>query len=467
MSSAQDKIILLAAVVVESVWIYGALAIFGLAVGLGGSPVSWLAAVGVMLASFFVSRTMLMIMMPLWMPYVLQMLLGVVVVYAIMGTQLQLGAQVLDLGWIGGLGAEDRPDDFVRRTGIAGLYAVLFWWRGGRLASTDFPAEHLSFVFRIGLLVLSAVAIVDIFNSADLKVFPLMFAFFAAGITGLSIGHILPSSGRSLTQTRWTRVIGLLVGGVTAVGLVLSLLQGGVLTFISTPIAWVLKGIATVVIYVVLTPILYVLGYIAAFLYDLIRGLLGEPKEPISERGFGAGSMIDDLREQAAQGEPSILLEVLLWIFIASLVIGLLWFLAMAFRRRTRWRRVEQDGDRESLEDVDVAVDLARLLFGLLPDRFRRRREDRRLRLPEDEASIVDVFRIYFGMLRVAESKGASRQAVQTPDEYQLTLANFFPERLVRMATAAFNRACYGRLPTSPESIAEMRAELERASNRG
>ena len=123
------------------------------------------------------------------------------------------------------------------------------------------------------------------------------------------------------------------------------------------------------------------------------------------------------------------------------------------------------DGDRESLiEDADPALDMARLLFDLLPERFRRRKVDDRLRLPEDEQNIVDVFRVYFGMLDYAEERGLLRKGEQTPSEFQSSLEEVLPQRLVSMATAAFNRACYGHRPTSTDQIAEMRQMLEQTT---
>ena len=63
-----------------------------------------------------------------------------------------------------------------------------------------------------------------------------MFAFFAAGLVGLSIAHILPAVGGPHDRQTWVRTIGMVVGGVMIVGLLLSLLHRGVLTFISTPL---------------------------------------------------------------------------------------------------------------------------------------------------------------------------------------------------------------------------------------
>ena len=87
------------------------------------------------------------------------------------------------------------------------------------------------------------------------------------------------------------------------------------------------------------------------------------------------------------------------------------------------------------------------------------------MRLPDDEQDIVDVFRIYFGMLTVAETKGFRRPSNQTPNEYRSALARVFPGRIARMATEAFNRACYGRRPASRGQIKEMQEVLERVAS--
>ena len=87
------------------------------------------------------------------------------------------------------------------------------------------------------------------------------------------------------------------------------------------------------------------------------------------------------------------------------------------------------------------------------------------LRLPDDEQDIVDVFRIYFGMLTVAEERGFRRSSNQTPNEHLSALARVFPGRIARLATEAFNRACYGRRPASRAQINEMREVLEQVAS--
>ena len=463
MSTLQDRLTLLSAVVVESVWIYALLATLSLLALPGGSPITWVAALCVTLISFMTARGLALVIMPAWMPYFLQMAAGVLAIYLILGTQLQTAGQWMDLGWLSGLFSDTPPDHFARRALLGGFFSALFWLRGGRLASAEFPAEHLMFTFRLGLMALSVAAIVDIFHSADLKIFSLMFLFFAAGLIGLGVGHILPSAGPAITRGSWARVIGAVVGGIVLLGLMFSLLQRGALAFIAAPLVFLLKIAAQAVFFVIIVPMVYILEFIISGFFWLLSKVAGDPPQGEREMALGGQEFLEQFMEQNEPSEPSIWLQILAGIAIALLVGAILLVLARAFRRSARWLRIgDESEERESLDgEFDPTMDLARLLFGLLPNRFRRRKRDRRLRLPDDERNIVDVFRIYFGMLSIAASRGQPRLDFQTPGEYRTALRRVMPDRLVDMATAAFDRACYGRLPATSEEITEMRRMLE------
>ncbi len=462
MSSAQDRIVLAATVAVESVWFYAAFSILALLMSLQGSPMSWVAAAAIMGVSLTVARTLSLVIMPVWMPYVVQMALGALTIYLTLGTQLQSAGQGFDLGWIASVRADDAADHYTRSVALAGLFSALIWWRGGRVAATEFLLDQLSFTFRMGLIVLSVVAVVDVLHPADLKMFPLMFVYFASGLIGLGIGHIFPAGGWTGLRQKWGRVIGAVVGAVMLVGLLFSLLQKGALSFITTPLGFVVNALAIVVFYVVIIPMVYIIEFIVSGFFWLIGQLVGEQQGQEIEFEGRFDDMLEDIREEVIDSGPSIWAEILEWTVITIIVLVVLMVLAVAFRRTMRWRRTDEDGERESLiEGADPALDMARLLFDLLPERFRRRKADDSLRLPDDEQNIVDVFRVYFGMIDHAESRGLVRRGEQTPSEFQASLVEIFPERLVSMATAAFNRACYGRRPASADQIAEMRRMLE------
>ena len=464
MSSSRHSVILAAVVVVESVWLYALTAVFSLALALDGSPVSWLAAAAIMSASFLTAWALSSVIMPAWVPYAVQLVVGLLVVYVALGTQLAAEG-ALDMGWLGAMAAEGAESEYVRAAALGIASSVMFWWRGGGIASAESPAERLSFAFKTGLIALSFAAVVDTLHPADLGVFPLIFVFFAVGLAGLSVGHILQSANRPLTQRSWLKVIGGSVAVVVGAGLLVSLLQRGALEFIARPLAWLADGLVTVILYVVLLPLIFIFSLLASGLLELLRRFAAEPPEEESRAPIeGFQGMMEGLREQAESSDPSIWVDMLGWAALGAIAVVLLIFLARAFRRRMRWRRVDREGERESVsEDVDPALDIARLLMGLVPDRLRRRRAGRGLRLPDDERGVVEVFRLYFGMLSAAAAKGMPRAENETPTEYQATLARVFPASLARAATAAFNRACYGREPTSDERIAEMRREMERA----
>lgn len=466
MSSAQDRLILIACIIVESVWFYVLIAVLSLALLQGISAVPWIAAVAMMGGSFVVARTTLMIIMPLWMQYAIQMGTGIIVIYLLLGTYILVSATPgVDLGWLSVIMSDDSTSNDRTRAIISALCAAFLWWRGGRMASIEFPTDHLSMTFRVGLIALSIGAVVDIFHPANLRIFPLMFTFFAVGLAGLSVGHILPTSSSRRGQQRWTRIIGGVVGGIVLVGLVFSVLQKSFIDFITTPLDWLFNILVTVFMYVVVLPIAYVVGYLVLWIFGMLQRLIGEPPERPAQE-FDPGGFINEMRERAESAEPSIWGDVIEWTIVAILLMVALALLAWGFRRIVRWRRIDDDGERESIaEDVDAGLDMARLLFNLLPERFRRRRRMGGLRLPDDEQDIVDVFRIYFGMLTVAETKGFRRPSNQTPNEYRSALARVFPGRIARMATEAFNRACYGRRPASRGQIEEMQEVLERVAS--
>ena len=466
MSSVQNRLVLIACVIVESVWFYVLIAAFSLVTLQGSIAVVWIAAAVMMLASFAVARTTMMIIMPLWMQYGIQLVAGVIVIYLTLSAYiLSSSAPGVDLGWLAAALSDETSSQEGTRAVVASFLSAILWWRGGRIASIEFPTEHLSLTFRVGLIVLSLGAIVDIFHSANLNIFPLMFTFFAVGLAGLSVGHILPASSGRRGQRKWNRVIAGVVGVIVLIGLLLSVLQRSVIDLIATPFGLLVDVLVTVFLYAIVLPIAYIFLLIFQPLIRFLMGLAGEPVER-AEIEIGPGEFLSELQEQTTSSEPSIWGNLIEWAAIAILVLVALAFMAWGFRRIARWRRMEGEGEREAIaEDVDPGLDMARLLYNLIPERFRRRRRAEGLRLPNDEQDIVDVFRIYFGMLRVSEEKGFRRANYQTPNEHRPALARVFPERIARMATDAFNRACYGRRPASRERIDEMREVLERESS--
>ena len=467
MSAMRERLVTGALLLSESAWLVALLGILSFPFGATSSPISWIAVLAVMSISLIWARTLSMIVMPTLMAYGLQMLAGVIVVYLMVASQVSLEIGSLNLGWIGEITSEGTTERFVLTALYGSLGGAALWWRGGHIGASDIPAESLSTSFRIGVLILAIAAVIDIAHTADLNVFPMMFVFFASGVTGLIVAHMAPTSEESNGTRAWARVIGGLVGGVVVLGLLFSLLQRDVLAVIAAPILWVLQLLATVVFYVIIFPLAYIIDFVTRGIFAFLLWLGGEPQP---DREFAppqaVGALEGFVREGEAEPAALLLLQILQWSIVAAIIAGTLLLMALAFKRRARSRSETVDGLRESLiEDADVAYDFTNLLFNMLPSRFRRRSVNRALQVPSDDPNITDVFRIYFGMLMLAEERGSPRKYSETPAEFQTTLERILPRGLVRPATRAFTRACYGHHPAPREQIEEMREELERAAN--
>ena len=463
----REKLVTGALLLSESAWLVALLGILSFPFGATGSPISWLAVLAVMSVSLVWARTLSMIVMPPLMAYGLQMLAGVIVVFLTVASQVSPETGALNLGWIGTMLSGEAPESFILRGVYGSLGGAALWWRGGHIGAADIPAESLSSSFRIGVLILAIAAVIDIIHPADLEVFPMMFIFFASGVAGLIVAHMAPASRQGDGARAWTRVIGGMVGVLVVLGFLFSLLQEDVLAVIAAPILWVLQMLSVVVFYVIIFPLAYIIDFITRGVFALLLWLGGEPQP---DRQLAPPQAVGALEGFARDGEAEpaamLLLQILQWSLVAAIIIGVLALMALAFKRRVRNRAEATDGMRESvLEDADVPYDFASLLFNMLPSRFRRRSANPVLHIPSDDPNITDVFRIYFGMLTLAERRGYARQPSETPDEFQPTLERALPRDLVRAATAAFTRACYGHHPAPRDQIDDMRHELERAAS--
>ena len=463
MSPTRDKLVTGALLISESAWLVALLGVLSFPFGATASPISWVAVLAVMAISLITARALAMIIMPSLMAYGLQMIAGVIVVFLMVASQVSPDTNILNLGWIGAMTSDGVSDRFILKAIYGSFGGAALWWRGGHIGAADMPSESLSTSFRIGIIILAIAAVIDIANPADLNVFPMMFVFFASGVSGLIIAHMAPTSQQTDGNRTWTRLIGGMVGALVILGLLFSLLQRNVLAIIAAPFLWMLELIAKAVFYVFIYPLAYVVDFLTRMLFALLVWLGGEPQ---AERTFappqGVGNFESFTRDGEAEPVALLLLQILQWSVVTAIIVGTLLLMALAFRRRVRRRNEEVDGMRESLiEDADLTYDFASLLFNMLPSRFRRRRAPPGLRLPSDDPNITDVFRVYFGLLTLAEQRGHPRHSSETPSEFQRTLENLFPPSLVRAATTAFTRACYGHHPATREQIEEMRIELE------
>ena len=442
----------------ESIWVYALGAAIGAMSGNGRGPLEWWTVACLLTASYLVMRSLQLFRIPTMAARWTNALIAGLAVYAAVGTQ--FSGSAVDLTWVRHMAGSDDPQsfDFIAIVGV--LLGAGLWWRGGSLTLAEQPVESLELSFKLGLLALAVAAGIDMVASEDLNILPLMFVFFAASLAGLSIGNLRAPTTEASKERRWLRTIGGVVGGVLAAGVVFAILGRFVLSWLSGPATWVLGLLANAVFYVIVLPLAYVFGYLAEAVLWVLNWLIGDQEFEPQQEGGEVGNRLRELHDLETEA-PGYLTYVE-WTVAAVVVLAALFFLGRAFRRRmVRVEEVEEEVRESVVEDADVASDLARLLYGLVPDRFKRTRPAPGLRIPEGDADIAEVFRLYFGMLSLAEERGLPKPPWETPREYRDTLAGLFPRDLVNRATTAFDRACYGHRAPPREQIDEMRLALD------
>ena len=459
-STVRRRAIVAAHLLSESIWVYALGAVLGAVSNNGRGPLGWWSVVSLLAASYLAMRVLQLVRMPAVVAQYANALMAALAVYVAIAAQLSTDGFGVDLFWLRYVEVSAQPPSFAFIAIFGGLLGAGLWWRGGRLAAIDQPIDDLEFSFKMGLVALAFSAVVDMLAAENLNILPLMFVFFAASLTGLSIGHLRAASTGASNESNWFRTIGAVVGGVLIAGLLFTVIERFILSSLAGPASWVLNLFGTAVFYVIVLPLAYMFGFLVQGAIMLLNWLLGSSEfEP--QPAAQVGQRLQEQREFEA-GEAPGYLTYIEWTVVVLIVLVVLFFVGRAFTRRMVREEEDEEDLRESVtEDADLANDISRLLYRLLPDRFKRPTPRPGPRIPDGDPDVADVFRIYFGMLSLAEDSGYPRPPAETPKEYQSTLERVFPLELVRRVTAAFNRACYGHRAPPREQIDDMRLSLE------
>ena len=461
----QDRVVLAAHVVAESAWVFALAGIVGTLAGFNSSPLSWYGVVGILGLSVLLSRITPREGEKAEVRYALMAVLGLMVVYVSVALNVDPGeirpAWAID--WL----INDAPGGYTSRGIFGAILGVLLWWRGTRVSSNEFPADDLSFTFRVGMLVLVVALIYDLNTDESLSTFPMVFLFFGSSLIGLSAGHLLEESQRSAGERTWPKAIGATVAGITTFGLLVALVNRGVLSFLSKPATAALEALARGVLWGIIAPIAFVFDVVVGWLISLLGIFRGEREQPQEEeinpeiQGF-----LETLQEeQAAASEGfATVLQIIEWALVAIVVVIVLLILGRAFRRVLRGRDRGTDGQRDSMvQEANPVGDVAKLALRLVPDVLKRPQR-KGYRVPDGPPGIVEAFRLYYDLLDTAEEQGITRRKYDTPTEFQGRLERTFPADVVRPSTESFNLAIYADVPADRSMIRRLRQGLRDAT---
>ena len=461
----QDRVVLAAHVVAESAWVFALAGIVGTLADFDSSPQSWYGVVGILGLSVLLSRITPRKGQKAEVMYALMAVLGLVVVYASVALHVEPGQ--IRPSWAIDWLINDAPGGYTSRGVFGAILGALLWWRGTRVASNEFPTDDLSFTFRVGMLVLVAALIYDLNTDESLSTFPMVFLFFGSSLIGLSAGHLLEESQRSAGERTWPKAIGATVAGITTFGLLVALVNRGVLSFLSKPATAALEALARGVLWGIIAPIAFVFDVVVGWLISLLGIFRGEREQPQEEeinpeiQGF-----LETLQEeQAAASEGfATVLQIIEWALVAIVVVIVLLILGRAFRRVLRGRDRGTDGQRDSMvQEANPVGDVAKLALRLVPDVLKRPQR-KGYRVPDGPPGIVEAFRLYYDLLDTAEEQGITRRKYDTPTEFQGRLEGTFPSDVVRPSTETFNLAIYADVPADRSSIGRLRQSLKDAT---
>ncbi len=390
--------------------------------------------------------------------YALRVTIGAIAVYIALSVgSAEGGGFGLALGWLGGLLSVDAERGRGLALAVSALVGVVMWWRAGLVSAAEFPREALEQSFKFGIPAVALTVVFDAVYDANLHSFEILLVFFAAAMGGLIVGRMSPKSvgGASV------RVIVGAATGVLAIGLASSV---GFFSFLIDAFDPVLDAVLQVVMWVVVVPI-------ALLYYVILQGLIwalgwifrteGEPFQlDISSDPLDIINATGEIQVEAEAG--SSLFQYGEWALIVILVFAALAVLVLAARRSVRKRAAVSEFRTESIrKEADVSADLAKLLSNLTPGWLRRGDKGPRLAPPEGPSGVVEVFELYYDLLNLAEERGYAKTPYQTPDEFLQVLEGKLGPDTVREVTAAFNRACYGFLPSPEDQIERMRTGVK------
>ena len=460
MTDIRTQVVFIAISVAESVAVYAILGALGLMLGLGGSPMPWhfvLMVYAAGLLSAWLTGGLKGSAATLALIYAG---IGIAVTYLAVSSATVSPSSRYELNWLILLFGRDLVVDEAVSIIIAAVTTVAIWRRASTLVrDSNDSADHLKRAFKRGLVVLALALVADEFASEPIGIAALLIPFFVATLTGMAVARLAEDS--PLTGA-WARVIlaslAAFVGIGLAAGLAGSRYGASGLSALYVLYGWLVDGL----IWILRWPLM-VIGWIIAFIIDLLRGLIGDPIPPEEEAQQVAAPGERPMPEQTAGADTQwveAVLDALQWPLTILVPILVLIIMALAYRRIVRNRQTKAELERESIRGEVEDVGYWGLLKGLLPAWMTGRGRGRyRWRYP-DKPGIASVFMLYFEALQHAIERGLVFDSRQTPAERVPLMEAALPDAPVSAITSRFNAACYGDVPTPDSQVEQLRAQL-------
>ncbi|GEM_PF-5765061 len=464
--SGNNRFLFVALLAMEATWWYTLIALAGTLVGVEGSPLSGIAVLLVFGAAAALSLALQAPHMDLLVAQGVSMViaLGTIYLAVALGGGL-FGIATLNPLWLlDTLSGHSSPVELGQQV-VGGLAGIALWWRGMEVGAAGEVDALLFRSFKIGLVVITVGAVIDVLAPTSLGMTWVAFAFFLAGLSALMLNQLQREAGAGMVERQWRQIALGVLGAVLLTGIVLSVMAGG---DTANAAAWLFETVGEAVSRVLLLlalPLAYAMGSVVNGLQWLIAHLLGQA-ENRGDLMRGALGALQSLRDLAAghhmPGWVALLVKLLEWGALAYIALVLLLLLYLAFVRRQ-----PVQGGREarasSRGQTPLWADLASLLGKLFPQP-RGQAAEASPPVPQGGDPRSVLLRLYYTTLRHFQQQGMGRRSFETPWEYERhTLARVWPGGVSRRLTDAFNGVRYGRQEPEEQEVREMEGEVQQA----
>lgn len=446
------ELLTLSCAAMELCWAYG---FFGVALAVMGEPrVSVFTFATLVAIALYSSRFLLNSHLRLRQQQTLSVTLAALSIFIVLRLTVFSHFTPLDLSWL------VRVPSAIARLFIAFspemlviLMGVFAWWRGVSMSQASLDFDSIGFRFRLGVLLLALLALINTWLGR-IALVPYLFGFFFFGLVSVALAR-QEDVGRGEAQRSlplkgpWLAILAGSAAAVLGLGILLSLILTPQALFTFLSLFKPLTPLVTIIVYALLTILallMQLLYAIAIWLITIFRG--NDANQPLPNLQLPPPpSLIPQSLEAMTIPEP-----VQMGCSVV-LFMGLLLLLAWSLNRLQRRPRQDDNVTRESVP-VSVGWDPLKKLR----DWFKRKP------VIELDESVATIRRIYANLARLAAQRGFPRADAETPYEFMRNLRAAFPgaEPDERAITEAYVRVHYGEQDPSHEEVARVRAAWER-----
>jgi hypothetical protein len=436
----------------EACWLYAVLSAANHSVN---NVLSVPLLLSVLWVSYGVSILFKQVRWPKTMMTILSWVIWPAVMLLMVKLQLFSGLGFSDISWLSSLGhAFSQVFYKFEAPLLVFMSTSILWWMGRRLAylELDFPATITE--SQVGLVALVMVFFINYelklsqSNSSNVAI---MFFFLA--LSGVSISHAQEDSWLfSSRRGYWLGLVLVCIGIILITGLLVS--------FIFTPdlIQWIIKGFQW---------IWSIIEKIMAFIASLFPSSTPDPGNlppvPTIPPGNEDEGPLFKMPEWLRPG-----LELVWKLVVGGFLLVALWRLASQLFGWIR-RHSQSSGDETENLKGAFKTDLLNFLKRLLSAVFRIKFRVHDTQFQNIQPEVAAARRLYAQFLQWAAVRGHPRDKSQTPEEYQLLLAQFSPENkeALDFITCEYVKVRYGSSIPTLENLNYLREKWQNLKKTG